>query len=201
MYEHLLSLNRNVAAAIDTLKKLAEYPELQRDSFLVSSSYFRENLSNANVSILEALHESEEIAGGVAYKERHAYEKLVCDPDDCYLEVLQREKERQEQGLPPLIVIQYGMRNAASGEALPEEIVPEKRGEYRRQKIIAQVEYIRTKQLMTKQEFHTRIGPHAFEGWRGFVDSDANEAWNHVTPQMFEKIAQVLGVGGTELLR
>ena len=55
VYEHLLSLNRNVAAAIDTLRKLAEYPELQSESFLVSSSYFREHLSDANVSILEAL--------------------------------------------------------------------------------------------------------------------------------------------------
>jgi hypothetical protein len=57
VYEHLLSLNRNVAAAIDILKKLAEYPELQRDNLLASSSYFREHLSDANVSILEALHE------------------------------------------------------------------------------------------------------------------------------------------------
>jgi hypothetical protein len=226
VYEHLLSLNRNVAAAIDTLRKLAEYPELQRDSFLVNSSYFREHLSDANVSILEALHESEEIAGGVAYKERRAYEKLVRDPDDCYLEVMQREKERQKQGLPPLIGIQYGMPNAASGEALPQvavetasddpesdmeasegtddrgaDLSSEERGEYRRQKIIAQVEDIRTKQLMTKQEFHTRIGPHAFEGWRRFVDSDASEPWNHVTPQMFEKIAQVLGIGSAELLQ
>jgi len=56
VFEHLLSLNRNVAAAIDILKKLAEYPELQKGEFLASSSYFREHLSNANVSILEALH-------------------------------------------------------------------------------------------------------------------------------------------------
>jgi hypothetical protein len=226
VYEHLLSLNRNVAAAIDTLRKLAEYPELRRDSFLASSSYFREHLSDANVSILEALHESEEIAGGVAYKERRAYEKLVRDPDDCYLEVMQREKERQEQGLPSLIVIQYGMRNAASDETLPEvrvetgnddqesemessegtddegaDLSSEERGEYRRQRIIARVEALRTKQLMTKQEFHTRIGPQASKGWRYFVDSDADDAWNHVTPQMFEKIAQVLGIGGTELLQ
>jgi hypothetical protein len=226
VYEHLLSLNRNVAAAIDILRKLAEYPELQTDSFLVSSSYFREHLSDANVSILEALHESEESAGGIAYKERRAYEKLVRDPDDCYLEVMKREKERQKQGLPPLIGIQYGIRNAAGSETLPQvdvdpgsndpeseiessedtddeetDLSSEARGEYRRQRIVARVEDLRTKQLMTKQEFHTRIGPHAFEGWRYFVDSDAKDAWNHITPQMFEKVAQVLGIGGTELLQ
>jgi flagellum-specific peptidoglycan hydrolase FlgJ len=226
VYEHLLSLNRNVATAIDTLKKLAEYPELQKDSFLASSSYFREHLSDANVAILEALHESEEMAGGVACKERLAYEKLVHDPDDCYLEVMRREKERQKQGLPPLIGIRYEMHNTfaeetpskgdretGSNDAEPEEetsedvedartgVEPEKRGKYRRQKIIARVESIRTQQFMTKQEFHTRIGPHAFEGRRYFVDSEAGEAWNRVTPQMFERIAQVLGIGGTELLQ
>ena len=178
------------------------------------------------MSILEALHESEEIAGGVAYKERRGYEKLVRDPDDCYLEVMQREKERQKQGLPPLIGIQYGMRNVARDETLPEvdvetasddpesemeasegtddggaDLSPEERGEYRRQRIIARVEALRIKHLMTKQEFHTRIGPRTFEGWRCFVDSDASEAWKHVTPQMFEKIARVLGIESAELLR
>jgi hypothetical protein len=120
VFEHLLLLNRNVAAAIDILKKLAEYPELQKDDFLATSSYFREHLSNANVSILEALHEAEENAGGDAYKERRAYEKVARDPDDCYLEVMQRERERQEQGLPSLIGIQYGMRGARIDESLPE---------------------------------------------------------------------------------
>ena len=36
----------------------------------LTSSHFREHLSNANVSILEALHEAEENAGGHAYQER-----------------------------------------------------------------------------------------------------------------------------------
>jgi hypothetical protein len=40
VFEHLLSLNRNVAAAIDIPKKLAEFPELQKNDFLASSSYF-----------------------------------------------------------------------------------------------------------------------------------------------------------------
>lgn len=225
VYEHLLSLNRSVSAAIDTLRKLAEYPELQRDSFLMSSSYFQEHLSDANVSILEALHESEERTGGIAYKERRAYEKLIRDPDDCYLEVIQREKERQEQGLPSLIGIQYGLRNVASDEMLSDreietgsneqeskkensegsdrdgtDLSSEEDGDDRRQSIIARVEALRTKQLMTKQEFHMRIGSHASEGWRSFVDSDESKAWNRITPQAFEKIARVLGIDDTELL-
>jgi hypothetical protein len=226
VFEHLVSLNRNVAAAIDILKKLAEYPELQKGEFLASSSYFREHLSNANVSILEALHESEENAGGDAYQERRAYEKKLRDPDDCYLEVMQREKERQDQGLPSLIGVQYGMRGTRIDETLPEinaeteiddlesgkepaedtddaetDRESEKRGELRRQKIIARVEALRSKQRMTKQEFHTRIGVSEARSWRGFVDFDAREAWKHVTPQMFEKIAHLFGIDSADLLQ
>jgi len=225
VFEHLLSLNRNVAAAIDILKKLAEYPELQRDDFLATSSYFREHLSNANVSILEALHESEENAGGDAYKDRRAYEKAVRDPDDCYLEVMQREKERQERGLPSLIGIQYGMRGARFDESLPEINAKtenddseseeesddvedtaagsesERRGELRRQKIIARVEEFRTAQRMTTREFHTRIGVSEARSWRSFVGSEASEAWKRVTPQMFEKIAHLLGIDSADLLK
>jgi hypothetical protein len=225
VFEHLVSLNRNVAAAIDILKKLAEYPELQKGEFLASSSYFREHLSNANVSILEALHESEENAGGHAYQERRAYEKKLRDPDDCYLEVMEREKERQAQGLPSLIGIQYGMHGTRIDEALPEinaeaeiddlesegeptedaddagtDRESELRGELRRQRIIARVEALRSEQRMTKQEFHTRIGASEARSWRGFVDSGAKEAWKHVTPQMFEKIAQLFGIDSAGLL-
>jgi hypothetical protein len=226
VFEHLLSLNRNVAAAIDILKKLAEYPELHRDDFLATSSYFREHLSNANVSILEALHESEENAGGDAYKDRRAYEKAVRDPDDCYLEVMQREQERQERGLPSLIGIQYGMRGARIDETLPEDNAEagidgseseeesdddaedaaagsesERRGELRRQKIIARVEEFRTAQKMMTREFHTRIGVSEARSWRSFVSSDADEAWKHVTPQMFEKIAHLFGIDSADLLK
>jgi len=226
VFEHLLSLNRNVAAAIDILKKLGEYPELRRDDFLATPSYFREHLSNANVSILEALHESEENAGGDAYKERRTYEKAVRDPDDCYLEVMQRERDRREQGLPSLIGIQYGMRGARIDESLPDvnaetedddseseeksgndaggaetDRESERRGELRRQKIVARVEELRTAQGMTKQEFHTRIGASEARSWRSFVGSEASEAWKRVTPQMFEKIAHLFGIDSADLLK
>jgi hypothetical protein len=226
VFEHLLTLNRSVESAIDTLKKLAEYPELQKDGFLVRSSYFREHLSDANLSILEALHGSEEAAGGVAYKERRAYEKTTRDPDDCYLEVMDREQERQEQGLPSLIGIHHGRHREASEGSPPEvsdesgganseskketsggehdaqtEPTSDELGERRRQRIIARVEVLRTAKRMTKQEFHEQIGSSAFENWQGFVHSDGGDSWKHVTPQMFEKIARVFGIGSAELLQ
>jgi N12 class adenine-specific DNA methylase len=139
---------------------------------------------------------------------------------------MQREKERREQGLPSLIGIQYGMRGARIDEPLPKinaetgiddlesrkepakdaddaetDRESEKRGELRRQKIIARVEALRSKQRMTKQEFHSRIGVSEARSWRAFVNSAASEAWKHVTPQMFEKIAHLFGIDSAGLLQ
>jgi hypothetical protein len=222
-FEHLAALNRSIEAAIDTLRKLAEYPELQkRQSFMASRSYFREHLADANVSILEALHGAEERAGGAACKERRAYEKLIRDPDDCYLEVLQREKERQQEGLPPMIGIHFGTRNVTINEIPVEDegdssgretdasedidadesdAEPDEEGEQRRQSIVARVEVLRTRRMMTNQEFYSLIGLSAAESWREYVKHKGNDGWKHATPQMFEKIAQVFGVDSVALLQ
>jgi hypothetical protein len=222
-FEHLAALNRSVEAAIDTLCKLAEYPELQkRESFMASRSYFRELLADANVSILEALRGAEERAGGAACKERLAYEKLVRDPDDCYLEVLQRVKERQQQGLPPMIGVHFGTRNLvvdeikveaeadssgpetdASGDADEADgaIEADDEGEKRRQRIVARVEALRTGRTMTNHELSSLIGLSAADSWREYVKHKGNEGWKHATPQMFEKIAQVFGIDSIVLLQ
>jgi hypothetical protein len=120
VFEHLASLNRNVDAAINTLRKLAEHPELQGEDFTVREAYFRECVASVNVSILDAMEESEQQTIANAYRERRAYEKKVRDPDDCYLDVLHREEERRQQGLPSLIGIQRGMRRTTSREVLEE---------------------------------------------------------------------------------
>jgi hypothetical protein len=72
----LVSLNRSVDTVIETLRKLAEYLELQeRESFMVSQSYFRENSAYANLSILEAIHGA---ASGEGSDPRHRCAKLDC---------------------------------------------------------------------------------------------------------------------------
>jgi hypothetical protein len=124
-YRYLASFNRSVGAALNVLQKLSEYPELQTDSFLVYQAYFREHRSNANLSILEALHDTEERIGGASCRERLAYERKVRDPDDCYFDVMKREKERQELGLPSLIGIRLDLRQATvedSSEEIDSEV-------------------------------------------------------------------------------
>jgi len=71
----------------------------------------------------------------------------------------------------------------------------------RRQRIILRVASLQAARTMTDEEFRTLVGPTAAESWTAFVEADANEAWNHGTPAMFERIAKVLGLGSPELLR
>ncbi len=54
---------------------------------------------------------------------------------------------------------------------------------------------------MTAREFHTRIGMSEARIWRSFVGSDADEARKHLTAQMFEKIAYLLGIDSADLLK
>jgi len=129
-----------------------------------------------------------------------------------------------------LIGIQRGMRRATTDEVLveihahldedaagPEEDdtgasiegeeaaergpEAEDAAEARRQRIIRRVASLRAARTMTEEEFRTLVGPSAAKSWTAFVEADANEAWNHGTPAMLERIAQVLGLGSPELLR
>jgi hypothetical protein len=115
---YLGELNRSMDGVFTMLDKLNEYPELQRDSFLVIKSTLREQLGNINTSAMDALEKSEQKELFVAYTQRMAYEKELRDPDDCYLMVLKREEELQSQGQPPRIGILLGMRHVTREEIL-----------------------------------------------------------------------------------
>jgi hypothetical protein len=116
-FELLAELNRNVEGAFAILEKLAEYPELRDEDFVVRQAYLREQVANVNMTVLNALGESEQKLMLSANRERVAFEKKIRDPDDCYLEVMSREEERREQGLPPMIGILHG-RNGAAREGI-----------------------------------------------------------------------------------
>ena len=100
---YLTDLNRNVEGALALLEKLAEYPELNNEDFIIFQSYFREYLGDTNMMILDALEESEQETMLKANRERVAYEKKIRDPDDCYFDVRNREQELRAQGLPSKI--------------------------------------------------------------------------------------------------
>ena len=115
---YLTDLNRNVEGALTLLGKLAEYPELNNEEFIIYQSYFREYLGDTNIMVLDALEESEQEIMIQANQKRIAYEKKVRDPDDCYFDVRNREEELRAQGLPSQLGILRGMRPITTEDIL-----------------------------------------------------------------------------------
>jgi hypothetical protein len=114
----LLELNQNADRAIAVMEKFAEYPQLNTDTFNVYRSSVREYISDANLLILHALENSEQKIMLEASRKRVAYEKTIRDPDDCYFDVLHREAERRELGLPSMIGVTRGMTRESPRETL-----------------------------------------------------------------------------------
>jgi hypothetical protein len=117
---YLTDLNRNVEGAVALLEKLAEYPELNNEDFIIFQSYFREYLADTNLVVLDALEESEQKTMLRANQERVAFEKKIRDPDDCYFDVRNREEELRAQGKPSKIGVLRGMRRMAAEEILSD---------------------------------------------------------------------------------
>jgi hypothetical protein len=111
---YLTDLNRNVEGALNLLERLAEYPELNNEDFIIYQSYFREYLADTNMVVLDALAESEQETMLKANRERVSYEKKIRDPDDCYLDVKNREEELRAQDLPSQLGILWGMRRVTT---------------------------------------------------------------------------------------
>ena len=93
VFEYLMCLNQKVEGAIELLRRLARYPALNTESFLIYQTYFREYLADANLRVIYAIEESEEEVMQQLGWTREAYEKKLRDPDDCYIDVVRREEE------------------------------------------------------------------------------------------------------------
>jgi hypothetical protein len=115
---YLTDLNRKVEGALALLEKLAEYPELSNEDFIIFQSYFREYLADTNMMVLDALEESEQETMLKANQERVSYEKKIRDPDDCYFDVRNREEELRAQGQPSQLGILRGMRRVTTEDIL-----------------------------------------------------------------------------------
>ena len=110
VFEYLMGLNQKVEGAIELLRRLARYPTLNTESFIIFQTYFREYLADANLRVICAIEESEEVVMREIGWTRAAYEKKLHDPDDCYIDVVRREEELRLQGRPSQLGILFGMR-------------------------------------------------------------------------------------------
>ena len=120
--EYLADLNRNVEGALALMEKLAKYPELNNEDFIIYQSYFREYLADTNMAVIDALEESGQETMLKANRERVAWEKKIRDPNDCYLDVMHREEELRKQGQPSQIGLLLGMRRLTREEILSGSI-------------------------------------------------------------------------------
>jgi hypothetical protein len=121
VFEYLMCLNQKVEGAIELLQRLARYPALNTESFIIFQTYFREYLADANLRVICAIEESEEEVMRQLGWTRAAYEKKLRDPDDCYIHVVRREEELRLQGLPSQLGILFSMRKAEIVGDLPDE--------------------------------------------------------------------------------
>ena len=121
VFEYLMCLNQKVEGAIELLQRLARYPALNTESFIIFQTYFREYLADANLRVICAIEESEEEVMREIGWTRAAYEKKLHDPDDCYIDVARREEELRLQGRPSQLGILFGMRRAEIVGDPPDE--------------------------------------------------------------------------------
>ena len=121
VFEYLMCLNQKVEGAIELLRRLAHYPALNTESFIIFQTYFREYLADANLRVICAIEESEEEVMREIGWTRTAYEKKLHDPDDCYIDVVRREEELRMQGRPSQLGILFGMRRAEIVADPPDE--------------------------------------------------------------------------------
>ena len=121
VFEYLMCLNQKVEGAIELLRRLASYPALNKESFIIFQTYFREYLADANLRVIFAIEESEEEVMREIGWTRDAYEKKLRDPDDCYIDVMRREEELHLQGRPSQLGMLFGMRKAEIVGDPPDE--------------------------------------------------------------------------------
>jgi hypothetical protein len=126
---YLSELNKSMDGVFAMLEKLCDYPELQKNNFIVLKASLREELGNVNTNVLDALEDSEHKACFVAFQQRKEYEKAIRDPNDCYLMVMQREKELEEQGQASQIKVIFSVSERTRDEILSTDFAEDEESE------------------------------------------------------------------------
>jgi hypothetical protein len=100
IYESLFLLNESVDHVVSLLRCMEKFPFADKESVQSAVAEIEEVRCDMNADFVEHLADSERLDEGRFWKQRRAYEKKWRDPDDVYIDVEHREKERKKQGLP-----------------------------------------------------------------------------------------------------
>jgi len=103
IYRILYLLNQGVDSVAAALGSLAKFRLPEREYLRFAQNWLEELRAGVNAEIIERLSERERCDEGRFWKLRRTYEKRWRDPDDVYIDVERREKERLKQGLAPRI--------------------------------------------------------------------------------------------------
>jgi hypothetical protein len=82
---------------------MMKFPFARKDFLRCAQDEIEELRAGVNADLIEELANRERRDEGRFWKRRRAYEKKLDDPDDVYINVEQRERERRKRGLPPRI--------------------------------------------------------------------------------------------------
>jgi hypothetical protein len=115
IYEHLYQLNRNLHETVEILERIRKSPGMNKKQFHAYQVEIEHLRAQASQDIAGIMGQIESKESFQLWKQRRAYETSTGDPDDVYFEVSQREEERRQKGLPPLIGILRG--RSTRGEA------------------------------------------------------------------------------------
>jgi hypothetical protein len=101
IYKSLFLLNERVDHVVALLRDMEKLPFPERKSLQHAVVEIEEVRCDVNADFTEKLADSERFDEGRFWKQRREYENRWRDPDDVYIDVQQREKERKKLGLPP----------------------------------------------------------------------------------------------------
>lgn len=103
VYRRLYLVNKRLIQAGEVLEQLRVGLETPGKELLYSRRLLQEVRSSICESVLESLNAIEMVELARLSKLREAEEKKLRDPDEVYIQVRSREKERRRQGLPERI--------------------------------------------------------------------------------------------------
>lgn len=134
IYESLFLFNQGVDHVVAILRGMAKFPFADKESLQSAQVEIEEVRADTNADFTEHLAISERSDEGHFWKQRRASEKKWRDPDDVYIDVERREKERKKQGLPPRVGIVPDSAVAEEGKRFEAPQVRKKKRNRKRRK-------------------------------------------------------------------
>ncbi len=102
-YEHLYLLNVYAQKMVELLEELSRKFVICRESMPYRQAMIQYVRASVSQDMAYLMNGVEETDAWLHQNQQRAEEEKLCDPDDVYISVRQREAERRRQKLPPLV--------------------------------------------------------------------------------------------------